>query len=122
MASKYQKLEDFKALHVEFTDLADVIQKRAETCRADIESNARSKGWGPYAESWRVSFKKGKTPKAVVHSEQYQLTHLLENGHLIVNKKEGTGWSPPIKHISTAYNQNKQEFINEMKNIGLKIE
>lgn len=54
-----------------------------------------------YAEGWRVS-KKRKADLVVHNATNYQLTHLLENGHLIVNKKGTYGRTRPIKHIAPA--------------------
>lgn len=54
-----------------------------------------------YAEGWRVS-KKRKADLVVHNATNYQLTHLLENGHLIVNKKGTYGRTHPIKHIAPA--------------------
>lgn len=54
-----------------------------------------------YAEGWKLSRLKGGD--LVVHNAtNYQLTHLLENGHEIVNKKGKYGRTRAIKHIAPA--------------------
>lgn len=54
-----------------------------------------------YAEGWKVSKQRGGD--LVVHNAtNYQLTHLLENGHVIRNKKGTYGRTHPIKHIEPA--------------------
>ena len=53
---------------------------------------------GSYAKGWGV--KKLGDMDVVVHNRtDYQLTHLLENGHVIRNKKGTYGRAPAIKHI-----------------------
>ena len=54
-----------------------------------------------YAEGWRVS-KKDKADLVVHNATNYQLTHLLENSHLVVNKKGTHGRTHPVKHIAPA--------------------
>ena len=54
-----------------------------------------------YAEGWRVS-KKDKADLVVHNATNYQLTHLLENSHLVVNKKGTYGRTHPEKHIAPA--------------------
>jgi pyruvate dehydrogenase complex dehydrogenase (E1) component len=54
---------------------------------------------GSYARGWAV--KREGTLSAIVHNRtDYQLTHLLENGHVIRNKKGTYGRAPGIKHIA----------------------
>ena len=54
-----------------------------------------------YAEGWKVS-KKDRADLVVHNATNYQLTHLLENGHVIVNKKGTYGRTREIKHIEPA--------------------
>lgn len=59
--------------------------------------NTSPKKTGDYARGWKVSTQ-GKD--YVVHNAtDYQLTHLLENSHVIRNKKGTYGRSTPHKHI-----------------------
>lgn len=54
---------------------------------------------GSYAKGWGV--KKQGSMDVVVHNRtDYQLTHLLENGHVIRNKKGTYGRTHGIKHIA----------------------
>ena len=53
---------------------------------------------GSYAKGWGT--KKLGDMDVVVHNRtDYQLTHLLENGHVIRNKKGTYGRAPAHKHI-----------------------
>ena len=54
-----------------------------------------------YAEGWKVS-KKERADLVVHNATNYQLTHLLEKGHVIRNKKGTYGRTHPIKHIEPA--------------------
>lgn len=51
-----------------------------------------------YAEGWSVK-KTGDKDAVVYNRTNYQLTHLLENGHVIRNKKGEFGRTNGIKHI-----------------------
>lgn len=53
---------------------------------------------GSYAKGWKVGTRRGSD--YIVHNAtDYQLTHLLENGHVIRNKKGTYGRAPAHKHI-----------------------
>ena len=53
---------------------------------------------GSYARGWKVGKRRGSD--YIVHNAtDYQLTHLLENGHVIRNKKGTYGRAPAHKHI-----------------------
>lgn len=52
---------------------------------------------GEYAKGWTVK-KDGKLTQTV-HNKKYQLTHLLENGHVIRNARGTYGRAPAHPHI-----------------------
>ena len=59
--------------------------------------NSSPKKSGSYARGWKVST---QGDDYVVHNAtDYQLTHLLENGHITRNKKGTYGRTPAHKHI-----------------------
>ena len=61
--------------------------------------NTSPKKTGSYAKGWGV--KKESDMDVIVHNKtDYQLTHLLENGHVIRNKKGTYGRTNGIKHIA----------------------
>lgn len=65
--------------------------------------NTSPKRTGAYARSWTLKklSSYGGIDDVVVHnSKHYQLTHLLENGHVIRNKKGNFGRTNGIKHIA----------------------
>lgn len=58
---------------------------------------------GDYAKGWKVKKERGKDglQTVIVHNKtNYQLTHLLENGHVVRNKKGTYGRTRAIKHIA----------------------
>ena len=80
-------------------------------------SPKRPKG-GSYARGWslkRVRTRAGVADVIVHNRTDYQLTHLLENGHLIVNKKGTYGRTNPIKHIEPVKDWAENELPNEIE-------
>lgn len=75
-----------------------------EVSKASVKKlkNESPQKTGSYARGWRVKKQRvaGDIATVTVHNAtDYQLTHLLENGHLIVNGKGTYGRTKPIKHI-----------------------
>ena len=70
-----------------------------------------------YAESWTLKRSKGKgrVIDVIVHNKQYQLTHLLENGHVIRNAKGTYGRTSPIKHIEPVEKWANDELPHEIE-------
>lgn len=65
------------------------VQKLKNT--SPIKTGSYAKGWG--------TKKQGEMDVVVHNRTDYQLTHLLENGHVIRNKKGTYGRVPARKHI-----------------------
>ena len=97
----------------EFDDkVNDVLEKSADRVSKEaVEKlhNTSPKKSGEYAAGWTV---KKESPKAVIvhNSGHYQLTHLLENGHVIRNKKGTYGRAPAHKHIKPVETWANKEF------------
>lgn len=73
---------------------------------------------GDYAKGWGL--KRSRGPNRInivtVHNRtDYQLTHLLENGHMIVNGKGTYGRAPAIKHIAPVEQWANGELPEEIK-------
>lgn len=60
--------------------------------------NTSPRKTGSYAKGWAAK-KQGEMDVIVHNRTDYQLTHLLENGHVIRNKKGTYGRTRGIKHI-----------------------
>lgn len=103
------------SIEVQMSDILNVVSKN---CKGVLETdslavaketvqklkNTSPRKSGSYAGGWTISKKRGRgVVDIVVHNAtDYQLTHLLENGHLVVNKKGTYGRTSPKKHIAPA--------------------
>lgn len=80
--------------------------------------NTSPKRTGKYARSWTKKTEKGgslKTDTVVIHNKVYQLTHLLENGHIVRNAKGTYGRTNGIKHIAPVEEWAADELPNLIK-------
>lgn len=85
-------------------DVQDATNKSIEKVAKEAVQklkNTSPKKTGDYARGWKVKRERGHGSIAtlIVHNKEYQLTHLLENGHIVRNKKGTYGRAPAIKHI-----------------------
>lgn len=88
-------------------DAVDASGKEAaEVCVKQLKSTSPKRPkHGEYARSWAVKEEQigtGVTDYIVYNKKHYQLTHLLENGHMIRNKYGTYGRARPRKHIGPA--------------------
>lgn len=95
---------------VQMKQVLDEINKDVEeSARKNIDRTAKEsvqklrntspKKTGSYAKGWGAK-KQGDMDVVVHNRTDYQLTHLLENGHVIKNKKGTYGRTHGIKHIA----------------------
>ena len=73
-----------------------------------------------YSATWTLKRDKhsgGHLGTWIVHnSKNYQLTHLLENGHAVVNAKGNTGKRAAAhKHIEPVYEWAQQELVHQIE-------
>lgn len=85
-------------------EVKDVTDKSIEkVSKESVQKlkNTSPKRTGKYARSWTKKKVKGRNgiDEVTVHNKQYQLTHLLENGHIVRNSKGTYGRTNGIKHI-----------------------
>ena len=92
----------------------DVVAKES----VKMLRNNSPKRTGDYARSWGIKRQRGNNRINVVtvrNKDHYQLTHLLENGHVIVNGKGTYGRVPGKKHIAPVEQWANSELPNEIK-------
>lgn len=127
MARKTIKLEDFNGIRVDL-DLKEIVQKNAKEATETLHSIndwKMHRSTKSYSAGWTVKVEarsKEDVYAQVYNKTNWQLTWLLENGHLIVNKRGGVGWSAPRKHIEPTYDRQAKKFIDDMKNIEIKAD
>lgn len=98
-----------ESVSVQMEELLDDVSKRVKGVMKEsikqtaVESAQKLRNTSPvktgsYSKGWKAGKQRGDD--YVVHNAtDYQLTHLLENGHIIRNKKGTYGRTHPIKHI-----------------------
>ena len=110
---------------MEFSDevnakLTKAAQRAATRTRAEIQRYAPKRS-GTYAKTWTV--KKDTTyksrPSFIVHAKSpgYQLAHLLERSHRIVNDYGEYGVTNGYPHVEPAWDQNIRPFEDDVKKI-----
>lgn len=77
--------------------------------------NRSPKKSGEYASGWRAK-KLDKKTVVIYNAKQPGLTHLLENGHMIVNKKGSYGRYNGVKHIEPVDQEEQQAFFDATMN------
>ena len=74
------------------------MKQTAKEAVAKLKSSSPRKT-GKYARGWTTK-QIDKNGIVIHNAKHYQLTHLLENGHVIRNKKGTYGRTSGIKHIA----------------------
>lgn len=122
---KDEKLDNFKELKIEL-DYKDILKKYSNECKQNLKriSPSDNKRTKSYADGWEVVIERNNKDDysaTVWNATDWQLTHLLENGHIIANKRNGVGWASAKPHINKAYLAVKQPFIRDMKTVRVKF-
>lgn len=92
----------------------DVVAKQA----VSKLKNSSPRKSGAYARGWGIKRERGSggINTVTVHNKtNYQLTHLLENGHVIRNKKGTYGRAPAHPHIKPVEEFAKSELPAEIE-------
>lgn len=94
-------------------DLKKEIKQVAKACKQEIQQNSPALT-GSYRKGWRdrVEYESRDDVRVIVHNKtDYQLTHLLENGHAKVNG----GRVNAQPHIAPACENAEKKLINKVK-------
>ena len=95
------------------------IKKVAKDAVKELKNTSPKRpGHGEYARDWGVKLvgMNGNIVDLVVYNRtHYQLTHLLENGHVVRNKKGEYGRTRPIKHIAPVEQKSNSELPEEIE-------
>lgn len=91
------------------------VEKNAKACSKGSADKLRAtspKRDGSYANGWAYK-KLGERDYVAYNKTEAWKTHLLENGHAIVNKKGYFGRVPGIKHIKPVEDEFVEKFIQD---------
>lgn len=112
-------------IKIEYEKICDEYAKKCcdgvKTRSAQFKHNG---GGRRYADGWTTEAKQDKEgiySVKVYNETDWQLTHLLENGHLISNKRNGAGWASAHPHIAPAFNDVKNKFKSAVRKAELKV-
>lgn len=119
------KLEKFNEMRVNLTNVEQIILETSVKTGNDLRKNPyqtwhdhRAKHGG-YDAGWNVDMKsehkKQRSVGYVYNRWNWQLTWLLENGHIIVNKRGAPGWAHPHPHIRPSFEKNAKQFKHDME-------
>ena len=73
---------------------------------------------GDYARGWRLKRERGRNginDVTIHNATDYHLTHLLENGHVVRNKKGTYGRAPAHKHIAPVEEYFNSKVVEEIQ-------
>ncbi len=99
----------------EVKEAAEKIGKDvAKECASKLKETSPQKS-GEYAKGWKVRTQGGKS--TVYNASKWQLTHLLENGHVTKNQYGacGTGRTKAVKHIKPVETWGNEEYEKRVK-------
>ena len=123
--STYDSLLDITEILNDYSDdIQDAITNKAIEVAKDGQKKLKSTSpknkkntshKGRYAKGWRVKIEKGRghVNCTIYNVTDYQLTHLLENGHLTRNGKK----TKPIKHIEPVHDECVENYEKGVEDI-----
>lgn len=94
----------------------DAIEKTSKESVRKLKDTSPKKS-GEYAKGWKLKKERGRDGIATVtvHNKIYQLTHLLENGHVVRNAKGTYGRTSGVKHIAPVEEWAESELQQEIE-------
>lgn len=93
----------------------EVAKEAVKKLKQTSPKNPHGKG-KHYADSWTIDNQsKKKYAKFIIKNKQYQLTHLLENGHDIIRNGKKVGHYKGVKHIKPVEEWCQKEVPNKIE-------
>lgn len=123
--TKYNSILDIKEILNDYShEIQEAITESAEKIAKDGQIKLKSTSpknqkntshKGRYAKGWRVKTTKGRgfINCIIYNATDYQLTHLLEKGHLTKNGSK----TKPIVHIEPVHDECCEEFEKDVERI-----
>lgn len=112
-------MKELAEYNQEVTDgIKKEIKDAAKFCKKEIGSNSPIRT-GVYEDGWTTQtiYENPKDIKIVVHNkEKPGLTHLLENGHVVVGRNgKVLGTAPAFPHITPAESKTEEYLMKKVK-------
>lgn len=125
-------LKDFKGIKVDIKCDKTIQEYAKKTKRTLMQpgvsprSNRKNRK-KPYWKGWDIKLyeeRQGKVYRAIVWNKtNYQLTHLLENGHIIISQGRTTAaYSAPRPHIKPTFERIEPKFLRAMRDVKIEFE
>lgn len=124
---KFIKIKNFKDLKIDI-QYKEVIDKYAKRTKKELVKSSPKRDTErvkPYNKGWTIVPQVSKDSKYKVviwNRTNWQLTHLLEHGHLITNKKGSVGYARAKPHIQPTFENVEPDFVEAMRNALIEIE
>lgn len=78
----------------------EVAEEAVKKLKSTSPRKKKGKKAGQYAKGWKIDKNSKKQyAQTIIHNKEYQLTHLLENGHDIVREGRVVGHAEAQPHI-----------------------
>ena len=127
MAKKVKAVNLASEINDILRDFIKEENRKIETIMPEVAKDAQrtvkslSPGDGPYRNGWRIKYPNRYLKSygfQIWNPKHYQLTHLLENGHLIKNQfggPFGQGRTRAIPHISKAQEEADRLILKRLR-------
>lgn len=125
--AKYTDISKFNKLTATI-DYDKIVKRHASKTakylrRPDVSpTSGRPNRATPYREGWKWNkhYIKHGLETIVWNKTNWQLTHLLENGHFVTNLNSLV-WVQPRKHIRPTFNKFAPKFVKAMKKADIDV-
>ena len=105
---------ELAALRIEEEVAKEAIKKL--NANSPVNPKSHGKNGRHYAKDWYVDQKSKKHHShIIIANKQYQLTHLLENGHDIIRNGKKVGHSPAFPHIKEVEEWAKDAVVDRLE-------